>query len=643
MSGSRKPVRGRRPTALTTRPATPPGPRRAIAAIAAIAGALAIAFAALSSPAAASPAVRPAAQATATPGAIVDVAIVDDAFVPDVITVTVGTTVRWTNRGQHVHSVSSDTGLFNWALSPGNGLRVRFLGAGTYRYHCVYHGAMLGRVVVVPAPPSPTPTPMDGTSSITPTEPAPGTPDATATATPGDPTPAPVVGPPYGPALGGDIVFEDSAAEGSRLDLFRVAADGTGRRALTDTPALTEAQPNWSPDHTQVVYTASTGQGSRPTWQIEAVDVATGTRRPITLGPYHFEPRWRPGGDRIAFTSVSYAGGEAASAITGSAIGVVRADGAGARTVVGVNGGSSVIGNPTWSPDGREIAFVVRTDRGSGFEGEIWAIDIASGAVRRLFAHPGWDDVHPAWSPDGTRITFASRRVGAGRTAPYAIWLLDLTTGVAGTVASHPDWPLSRPSWSPGGGWIIFNAEISPSPDRVVQLYYVQDGGGTIYGPLTSGAEPDWAGQTGFSPTEMPGATGTPEATPGPGTPSATAAMSTATPTATPSATFPPPPVGTIALPTLPAETAIPGPPPTFPAPSETAERATGTGTATPIVGTPVPTMTATMGPDVPTSTPSSGTSSTATPPSATATPLVEGTPGAGGAGRRVWLPVAYG
>ncbi|MFN8423151.1 MAG: cupredoxin domain-containing protein [Anaerolineae bacterium] len=280
----------------TRLPGPLPGPRRADAfvaafAIAAAAAALAVVFAALPSPAAASPAARPAAQATATPGAIVDVAIVDDAFVPDVITVTVGTTVRWTNRGQRVHSVTSDAGLFNWALSPGNGLRVRFLGVGVYPYHCVYHGPMTGRVVVAAGTPPPPPTPAIATPPGSATPGPTGTPPPP---TPPDPTPAPIVGPPYGPALGGDIVFEDAVAGRPGLDLFRIAADGTGRRALTDTPLLTEAQPNWSPDHTSVVYTASTGQGGRPTWQIEAIDVATGAAARHAR-PHHFEPRWRPG------------------------------------------------------------------------------------------------------------------------------------------------------------------------------------------------------------------------------------------------------------------------------------------------------------------------------------------------------------
>ncbi|MCC7018735.1 MAG: PD40 domain-containing protein [Ardenticatenales bacterium] len=541
------------------------------------------------------------------PSPIVDVDVTDDVFVPAAVTVTVGSTVRWSNRGARLHSVTSDAGWFNWTLAPGRALRVRFLSTGEYRYHCVYHGAMTGRIVVVPGEAGSTPTA---------TQP-PNAPTRPSTV----PTPGPV-GPPVGPAQGGAIVFQDVAAAGGRTDLFVIAADGTGRRALTTTPQLTEAQPHWSPDRREVAYTATGGSGAAAQWRIEVVDVATGVRRAVTNGPAHFEPRWRPDGAWIAYTVIQYITSSQGQIIGGSGIAVVRPDGTGARLLFSATGSSQVIGNPSWSPDGRTLAFVLRAaDGGNGADGELWALDLATSTTRRLFAHPGWDDVQPAWSPDGRRIAFASHASSVGR-RPYAVWLLDLDTGTAGTVATHPDWSLFRPSWSPGGGWIIFNAEIATTPSRDVRLYYVQDGGGTVYGPLTTGAEPDWAGVTSFEPPPPP-LTPEPTSTPGSGT-----GTSEASSTTTPTATFPPPPLTPLPLPSPPSETSVPGPPPTFPVPSETPEPPTAT-TA------PTETSTATSLPDTPTMTPSPDASAT--------TPGGEATPTGGAGGRRVWLPVAFG
>lgn len=613
--------------------------RRSAAGAAAAATALSLVAAAAirlpTAPAMAMPAALRAAQSgptnTPTAGPVVEVAVVDDAFAPEVVTVTVGSTVRWVNTGQRLHSVTSDQGWFNWTLQPRTALRVRFLTAGAYGYHCVYHPGSTGRVVVVPGPPTATatatPTP-DGLP--TPTVPTPAGPSPTApppspspTAGPTWPPPGPV-GPPVGPAQGGAIVFQDVGA-GGRTDLFVIAADGGGRRALTATAARSEAQPHWSPDRRAVAYAATGGSGAGGQWRIEVVDAQTGAVRPLTGGPFHFEPRWRPDGSWIAFTAVTYAAGAQGQTIAASAIGVVRPDGSGARLILQATGGGSVIGNPSWSPDGRTLAFVRRAIGPDGGDGELWALDLTTSSLRRLFAHPGWDDIQPAWSPDGRRIAFASH-VAAPTRRPYAIWLLDLDTGVAGTVAHHPEWSLVRPSWSPGGGWIIFTAEIATQPARDVRLYYVEDGGGTVYGPLTTGAEPDWAGVTSFEPpTPGPGATATPAdptPSPGPGT-----GTPPSPPTATASATFPPPPLTPLPLPTPPSETAVPGPPPTFPP-------ATGTATA---IASPSPTVDAT-----PTATAEAPSTPTATATAGAATPTAggEATPTVGWRAR-VWLPVA--
>jgi plastocyanin len=92
------------------------------------------------------------------PGAgIADVRIVDSAFQPDVITVTTGTTVRWTNIGAVLHTVSSDTGLWDSGdLGTGGVFTRTFMTPGTFDYHCNYHPLqMTGKVVVLAPGPQP--------------------------------------------------------------------------------------------------------------------------------------------------------------------------------------------------------------------------------------------------------------------------------------------------------------------------------------------------------------------------------------------------------------------------------------------------------------------------------------------------------
>lgn len=71
------------------------------------------------------------------------------AFEEQNVTVTVGTTVTWTNRDSLPHTVSSDTGAFDSGnLSNGQSFSFTFSEEGTYTYHCALHPSMTGTVVV---------------------------------------------------------------------------------------------------------------------------------------------------------------------------------------------------------------------------------------------------------------------------------------------------------------------------------------------------------------------------------------------------------------------------------------------------------------------------------------------------------------
>lgn len=65
---------------------------------------------------------------------------------------------------------------------------------------------------------------------------------------------------------------------------------------------------------------------------------------------------------------------------------------------------------PSWSPDGRRIAFgTIRNSPNSRPHSEIALLDIATREVTLLTEITAWDDA-PAWSPDGRWIAFRSDR-----------------------------------------------------------------------------------------------------------------------------------------------------------------------------------------------------------------------------------------
>ena len=72
-------------------------------------------------------------------------------FSPKTLTVRAGTTVTWFNGDTVIHTITSDTGLFDSGnRAPGAFYNHTFAQAGTYAYHCTPHPSMTGTIVVTP-------------------------------------------------------------------------------------------------------------------------------------------------------------------------------------------------------------------------------------------------------------------------------------------------------------------------------------------------------------------------------------------------------------------------------------------------------------------------------------------------------------
>jgi TolB protein len=123
--------------------------------------------------------------------------------------------------------------------------------------------------------------------------------------------------------------------------------------------------------------------------------------------------------------------------------GVIAFEGSDGLYVIDANGGKARKiagtlprdGDPTWSPDGRRIAF----DRG-GDDRDIYVMDADGSNQRRLTFAPA-DDGWPQWAPHGRSLTFTSDRDGV-----YAVYAIDLRRGQARRVAygAFPDWAQNR-------------------------------------------------------------------------------------------------------------------------------------------------------------------------------------------------------
>lgn len=162
------------------------------------------------------------------------------------------------------------------------------------------------------------------------------------------------------------------------------------------------------------------------------------------------------------------------------------------------------VSKPRISPDGQRVAFVVTTiEEGKHeYHSSIWMVSTDSGEIKRFTAGPA--DTHsPSWSPDGRWIAFVTDREGEptakeqkeqkkhGKGKPQ-IWLIPTDGGEARqlTVMQHG---ASHPVWSPESKHIVFNAAVGPADEetedgkilpkaRVIdRLWYRLDGVGFIH------------------------------------------------------------------------------------------------------------------------------------------------------------------
>ena len=86
------------------------------------------------------------------------------------------------------------------------------------------------------------------------------------------------------------VVGRDRNAE----DLYEVDLGGNIKRRLTETPAVTEVAPSWSPDGRYIAW-AAPGSEAREGWEhsIYLLDLESGETREITSGEYHdARPTW---------------------------------------------------------------------------------------------------------------------------------------------------------------------------------------------------------------------------------------------------------------------------------------------------------------------------------------------------------------
>ena len=116
---------------------------------------------------------------------------------------------------------------------------------------------------------------------------------------------------------------------------------------------------------------------------------------------------------------------------------------------------------PTWSPDGKKIAFVSGKEQVSDWD--IYVMDANGKNVERL-TNNRVADQEPAWSPDGKWIAYASEVDGNGNRDIYVM----SPDGRKRKKLTNQIPKADEPSWAPDSRRIAFVCNLDGNPDICV-------------------------------------------------------------------------------------------------------------------------------------------------------------------------------
>jgi TolB protein len=194
------------------------------------------------------------------------------------------------------------------------------------------------------------------------------------------------------------IAFSRRSEDGNQ-ELYTIDSDGENFRQITSYGDLTMS-PTWSPNGEKIAYTSRKGTGLP---RIYELDMATREERVL--------PSER-NGDYIT---------------------------------------------PVYNPNGREIAFSVTGGNRSGIFRYNWLrncclVHVSGGR---------WDDLSPTYSPDGKFMAFNSNRLGT----PYPqIFVMPAIGGEADLVSPYihgREGYYTSPDWAPSGDYLAFHGRVS--------------------------------------------------------------------------------------------------------------------------------------------------------------------------------------
>jgi tol-pal system beta propeller repeat protein TolB len=229
-------------------------------------------------------------------------------------------------------------------------------------------------------------------------------------------------------------------------DIWVMDADGSNQTNITNTPAVSEYGPVWSPDGTKIAYVVGDNIFSG-VWVMNAD--GTSQAKLSTFSGIEFGPTWSADSSKIAL--VRYVSGIVIT--TQFDIFVVAVDGS---SDVDITNSDYDELEPAWSPDGKRIAFAGVRDGGAFTTWQIVTVN-PDGTGEAVLVVMDEENRSPAWSPDNTKITFMSQ-FNNPCCENWQVWAMNSDGSGATNLSTDPTVYDMWPSWSPDGTLIIFSS-----------------------------------------------------------------------------------------------------------------------------------------------------------------------------------------
>lgn len=243
-------------------------------------------------------------------------------------------------------------------------------------------------------------------------------------------------------------IFSDSTNRPGSFHIWIINPFGFDLRYVT--PGF---NPSWSPDGESLVFNGND-------YNIYVISInGTGLRQLTNFPEEDLLPDWSPKGDKIAFQT------EHNDPRRAFAIWVMNRDGTN-KTDISIHG-TGAWGYPEWSPDGKLIAHVRYVPEGTQMP-EIFVMGPDGSNPTRL-TNDQYYDVAPSWSPDGRKIAFSSTFRPDSKDQ---IWIMDSS--------GHNQFQLTRcggirPSWSPDGRYIVYSAQTDGGFLKIINIITRQE------------------------------------------------------------------------------------------------------------------------------------------------------------------------